>query len=776
MFKHHESSEQQKRYQRQSTRLYIFILIITLSILSVYILIEKGIHRTTILKPTENQYKHFQQIYPNKSICPCSSITMTYSNFITIQPSYHQVCSSDFVSPQWIQYSISNIKNSTYYFADYGINSQSQFELLTMLCQQAQQIVNNGIETFLQTQYVSSQIDSQDLFESKINLLITDWRSTILNRYLRPINIIRTISQGNLLMNSGLNNHFSVTNSTYTNTKIIINTYSNCSCALSSQCVQVMGIYKQISAVGFQLILPIPNFFIGCSPVESLLKSTLEVFYNQSYMVEIDKYLLNSLGSSFNFSALNPKLNLPNETIETIVNRLMIDSWSTNISFSSYYQTCAPSSCTIEYIGKNNLLDVITSIVGIFGGLSVGLKLFFILILRSSEKISNNLSFIAMKTVIKNLFICYNQQQMITRLQIFFLTISLYCIFLYSSYTTQLITVEINKPTYSTYQTLSLNYSQSLQCFCSDISLPYKSFLTIKPRFHDLCSSQFVSQDWINYLYGGGNLVYRYSFTDFRASAVGQFQLLTSLCEISQETINDSLVQLLTSDYNDRQLLSEQRLDQLIQTQINQFQLVTPNSLLNNFNLIRETIGANMIISVWSVNWLIATESIINSGWTAHTKPIVYEKCNCGSSWTCTQSSQGMMVGCYPLESLLQTTLQCFYNQSCIDSTNKFTQLNISSLKTSQYQMNTTIQSILNNLMVEEYVINKSYENYFNQCAPSSCSYNYMKKYQVTEGIINIISLYSGLVILTRCLSVVLIKLCSYRSNRITIEITEQNM
>ncbi|CAF4365488.1 unnamed protein product, partial [Adineta steineri] len=120
---------------------------------------------------------------------------MTYSNFITIQPYYHQVCSSNFVSSQWIQYSISNIKNSTYYFADYAINSQSQFQLLTMLCQQAQQIVDNGIETFLQTQFISSQIDSQDLFQSKINLLITDWRSTILNSYLRPINIIGTIRQ-----------------------------------------------------------------------------------------------------------------------------------------------------------------------------------------------------------------------------------------------------------------------------------------------------------------------------------------------------------------------------------------------------------------------------------------------------------------------------------------------------------------------------------------------------------------------------------------------------
>ncbi|CAF4227799.1 unnamed protein product, partial [Adineta steineri] len=531
MFKHHESNEHEERYQRLGTRLYIFILIITLSILSIYILIEKGIHRITILKPTENQYKHFQQSYSNKSICPCSSIAMTYANFVTIQPSYHQVCSSDLVSPQWILYN-TRPTTVTYTYTDYRLNAKSQFQLLAMFCQQAQQIVDNGIKTFLQTQFVSSQIDSQDLFESKINLSISDWQSLILNRYIRPINIIRTITQGNLLMNSGLNNKFSTTNSTYRSIEILTTNYSNCLCALSSQCMQVMDIYTQNSSTSpFIRTLRIRNFYIGCSSVESLLNSTLETFHNRSAMLEIDQYLYVPLGSSFNFSALNPTLSLPNETIETIVNRLMIDSWSSNISFSLYYQTCAPLSCTIEYIGKNNILDVITSIIGIFGGLTVGLKLFFILILRSSEKIRNNLSFIAMKTVIKNLFICYNQQQMITRLQIFFLTISLYCIFLYSTYTTQLITVEITKPTYSTYQSLSLNYSQSLQCFCSDISIPYKSFLTIKPRFHDLCSSEFVSQDWINYLYGAGNLVYRYSFTDFRASAVGQFQLLTSLCE-----------------------------------------------------------------------------------------------------------------------------------------------------------------------------------------------------------------------------------------------------
>ncbi|CAF1505675.1 unnamed protein product [Adineta steineri] len=326
MFKHHESNEHEERYQRLGTRLYIFILIITLSILSVYILIEEGVHRITILKPTENQYKHFQKIYSNKSICPCSSMTMTYANFITIQPYYHQVCSSDLVSSQWIQYNAKTTTGLAYAILDYRLNSQPQFQLLAMFCQQAQQIVDNGIKIFLQTQFVSSQIDSQDLFESKINLSISDWQLLMLNRYLRPINIIRTITQGNLLMNSGLNNKFSTTNSTYRNIKILTTNYSNCLCALSSQCMQFMGMYTLNSYTSrFIPIFEFRNFYIGCSSVESLLKSTLEFFYNRSAMFEIDQYLYAPLGSSFNFSALNPALSLPNETIETIVNRLMID-------------------------------------------------------------------------------------------------------------------------------------------------------------------------------------------------------------------------------------------------------------------------------------------------------------------------------------------------------------------------------------------------------------------------------------------------------------------
>jgi hypothetical protein len=104
-----------------------------------------------------------------------------------------------------------------------------------------------------------------------------------------------------------------------------------------------------------------------------------------------------------------------------------------------------------------------------------------------------------------------------------------------------------------------------------------------------------------------------------------------------------------------------------------------------------------------------------------------------------------MMAGCYPLEALLQSTFQCFYNQTCIDSNNTFQALNSSSNQSSQYSINTTIESILNKLMVEDYLTDISYENYFSQCEPLWCSYSYVSHRDTIEVTSTPIGLYGGL-------------------------------
>ena len=124
------------------------------------------------------------------------------------------------------------------------------------------------------------------------------------------------------------------------------------------------------------------------------------------------------------------------------------------------------------------------------------------------------------------------------------------------------------------------------------------------------------------------------------------------------------------------------------------------------------------------------------------------------------------MAGCYPLEALLQSTLQCFYDQECIDSNDVFRALNSSSSH-SRFDVNTTIESIFQTLMIEEYLNTTSYENYFAQCAPSLCSYSYNARQETIDIVTSLIELYSGLVIICGWITALIMRQYRWRLRRV---------
>jgi len=291
---------------------------------------------------------------------------------------------------------------------------------------------------------------------------------------------------------------------------------------------------------------------------------------------------------------------------------------------------------------------------------------------------------------------------------------------------------------------------------------------------HQICSSKFVLDDWIDYIYNTFNPL-QLNYTDFQTTAIGQYQLLASFCELSQQVVEDGLSNLATSNFIDSQLLSSNLLNARIQAIVKEFKMTIPNSFLNSLSFIRQITGSNMILNMFMTNWKFEFESLLTLVFLLETTPLSYQGCNCGISPECVQSSQGMMAGCYPLEALLQSTLQCFYNQTCIDPTNTFQALNSSSNVSSQFSINSTLESILNNLMVENYSINISYENYFSQCEPLSCSYSYIGYRDTIEVTSTIIGLYGGLAIIAKLIVVLSIKLSfsRIRNRKISVYKTE---
>jgi len=74
----------------------------------------------------------------------------------------------------------------------------------------------------------------------------------------------------------------------------------------------------------------------------------------------------------------------------------MVETWNEIIQYDEYYDQCAPEQCTYTFTSRKNLLQVITTTVGLFGGLSVGLRVIVLLfafcirrIMHSTEEENN---------------------------------------------------------------------------------------------------------------------------------------------------------------------------------------------------------------------------------------------------------------------------------------------------------------------------------------------------------------------------------------------------
>ena len=53
----------------------------------------------------------------------------------------------------------------------------------------------------------------------------------------------------------------------------------------------------------------------------------------------------------------------------------------------------------------------------------------------------------------------------------------------------------------SIFKEFHLKYGESLSCPCSQIHIPHKRFALNTIRFHSICSSIFISEEWIDALY-----------------------------------------------------------------------------------------------------------------------------------------------------------------------------------------------------------------------------------------------------------------------------------
>ena len=245
-------------------------------------------------------------------------------------------------------------------------------QLLKGLCELSVQSARQTIRTDLSSSFTSNQLITSEIFEERIRSTVNRIKLNAPITLNRLMSLIRMKAHGDGIVSTyGTNYQYIIpANTSKLDSAAFTHplTYDqNCSCALNFTCT--------INASFYQTELKtIQGLKMGCTPSESLLASTLECFSSSSCIDLLDKMVhynrtnalspLNVTGSRFAVDA----------TVDDLVKELFVEKWSTEMSYSKYFDQCSPRVCSYTYFQQFNLIYTVTYILGLFGGLTIVLK------------------------------------------------------------------------------------------------------------------------------------------------------------------------------------------------------------------------------------------------------------------------------------------------------------------------------------------------------------------------------------------------------------------
>ncbi|CAF1626390.1 unnamed protein product, partial [Adineta ricciae] len=369
--------------QLLSTQIFLLLLFILLILIIVYIILSVQTHSVTIQSPSESTFTQLSQQYPSTLSCPCSHTSVRHDRFLSLNPQYHPICTSLLVNQSFISL-LSSANVSEHYINDYRIMAASHFQFLALLCRTVRQMIDDSFSEFLSQHFTTLEVVSNETFNAQMNHLVEQLKTTnIANiKHTRDFLWLNVFYNG---IYSGLKTNFRIEHSYRRRAVYTVHYYSSlngtCDCRRSIDCTTQAAITKLVpSNATVNATMPVHNGIrlfnisglkVGCLPYNSLLQSTLQCFFSQSCIDQIQEYLpalafVSPLSAHSRFQQ--------NATVKHLLDQLLIESWNQINNFTAYFQSCSPHSCTYSYDRRFNILYVIIKLIGIFGGLKMVLK------------------------------------------------------------------------------------------------------------------------------------------------------------------------------------------------------------------------------------------------------------------------------------------------------------------------------------------------------------------------------------------------------------------
>jgi hypothetical protein len=370
-----------------ATWIYLVLLCLSMIIIVLFTWLSFHIQNETVDNPPLATFEDLQKKYPESFQCPCTQIAIPHDLFISVSPQFHPVCTSSFISDEWIRGVLEAAwPDELYMVTNFFISGHRYFVTLAALCELAKTTVSDASFIFNQSSFVTDRALPYVEFLARAQQTLNQFKSNTVADFKRNLALIR--SQTTTTYTAGYGN-VTWRSSPWVNSTI--STYfqpvpaqiGNCSCALREDCKERVVLYNYTHSSNFYpigLLFNIPDMFVGCSSIQSLLQSSLECLFSQTCLDLVQDKMNKLLHPQFprvNKSILqkNSTRFSPNKSIEEIVNEMMIEKWGDKIEYKQYYEKCEPKLCSYFVRSRNNALVVFTTMIALFGGLSFALTI-----------------------------------------------------------------------------------------------------------------------------------------------------------------------------------------------------------------------------------------------------------------------------------------------------------------------------------------------------------------------------------------------------------------
>ena len=360
------------RAQHISTRLFLVLLITSLAILVLYTSTVRIVKTVTVRAPTHADYTDLYQQHPQTLSCPCTQISVAYSTFLEINHTLHPVCDSVYVTDEFITYlvyeSAAFVRRQSF-----RLEGVRLFQALKSLCLIAQDWISTNLAQFYLSNYIGTSTASSDLFESQSAALVQQFIASATKSFFASLQIVRNITQANGLLDALFHNYnlsiFADGDEVVVNAVVFDD---NCRCDRSNKCVTRIVMFLNESDSSPWIM---PGLYAGCYVLEALLQSHLGCFFDE-LCLETLQFPTNP-DLPWHTSALDQaKITkfVPNTSVGAILDKLMVDAWNWSAVHSNYFAACKPKECSYTMTGRNAAIYIVTTVIGLIGGLVTAFK------------------------------------------------------------------------------------------------------------------------------------------------------------------------------------------------------------------------------------------------------------------------------------------------------------------------------------------------------------------------------------------------------------------